>query len=50
MTSPHGPVQKVKVVAADGRPFLAMYLMQRQADRRWAIAGVLLTALGEREA
>lgn len=45
-----GPVQKVRVVAADGRPFTAMYLLQRQPDRTWAIAGVMVTAVGDREA
>jgi Domain of unknown function (DUF4864) len=36
-------VQKVEVVGPDGRPRLALYTMERQADGTWRIAGCVLT-------
>jgi len=34
-----GPVQRVFLTAADGKPYVANYSMQRQADDSWLIAG-----------
>jgi Domain of unknown function (DUF4864) len=40
----HGKaIQKVEVVGPDGRPRLALYTMERQADGSWRIAGCVLT-------
>ena len=38
-----GPVQSVFVVGPDGVPVMALYIMQRQADGSWRIAGCMLT-------
>ena len=34
-----GPVQRVFVTAADGKPYVANYSMQRQPDDSWLISG-----------
>ena len=36
-------VQKVRVVGPDGKPALALYFMQREADGTWKIDGCQLT-------
>ena len=38
-----GPVQSVLVVGPDGVPVMALYIMQRQTDGTWRIAGCVLT-------
>ncbi len=38
-------VQEVLLVGPDGRPVLALYTMEQQADGRWRIAGVVLVNL-----
>jgi hypothetical protein len=45
---PEGPVQQVLFVGPDGRPVLALYTMEREADGSWRIAGCRLVALEER--
>lgn len=40
--SPHGPVQLVDVVGPRGRSFTAAYVMERQDDDTWRIAGCVL--------
>ena len=36
------PAQEVSVVGPDGRPYLALYLMERQPDGAWKIRGCLI--------
>ncbi|MCW5751405.1 MAG: DUF4864 domain-containing protein [Alphaproteobacteria bacterium] len=36
------PAQEVFLVGPDGRPVIALYVMERQADGRWLIAGCYL--------
>ena len=42
-----GPVQRVFMVAPNGRAVIAEYLMQRQDDGPWRISAVRLTASNE---
>lgn len=37
------PTQLVRVIGPDGRPVLALYHMEQQADGSWRIAGCVLT-------
>jgi hypothetical protein len=37
------PAQFIDIIGADGRPVVAGYIMERQADGRWRIGGVFLT-------
>lgn len=43
-----GPVQKVLFVGPDGRPVLALYRMERQADGSWRIGGCVLVEPDDR--
>lgn len=42
------PVQRVLVTGPDGVPEVAHYLMERQPDGRWRIAGCILTKSEDR--
>ena len=42
-----GPVQRVFLIAPNGRAVIAEYLMQRQGDGLWRISAVRLTASDE---
>jgi hypothetical protein len=37
-------VQRVELIGPDGKPALALYVMQRQSDGSWKINGCFLTA------
>lgn len=41
-------LQRVQVVGPDGRPVMAIYTMEQQADGTWRIAGVVLVRLDGR--
>jgi hypothetical protein len=41
-------VQRVELIGPDGKPALALYVMQRQADGSWKINGCFLTASEQR--
>jgi Domain of unknown function (DUF4864) len=41
-------VQRVELIGPDGKPALALYVMQRQADASWKINGCFLTASEQR--
>jgi hypothetical protein len=41
--TPQGPVQKVFITGADGKPYVASYSLQQQPDNSWLIAGCTLT-------
>ena len=45
-----GPVQKVKVIDPNGRPVMAVYTMEQQADGSWRIAGCVLFTMDGRSA
>ena len=38
-----GPAQIIDIIGADGRPVVAIYVMEKQPDGRWRIGGVFLT-------
>ena len=41
-------VQPVRLIGPDGRPMVALYIMEQQADGEWKIAGVhMLKGRGE---
>ena len=40
--SPAGPEQKVFLVGPDGKPWVALYTLQRQPDGTWKINGCVL--------
>ncbi len=37
------PAQIIDIIGADGRPVVAVYVMEKQPDGRWRIGGVFLT-------
>lgn len=41
-------VQRVELIGPDGKPALALYVMQRQPDGSWKINGCFLTASEQR--
>lgn len=41
------PAQRVRLVGADGKPVMALYLMARQSDDSWLIDGCVLTTVDE---
>ena len=41
-------VQRVELVGPDGKPAVALYVMQRQPDGSWRINGCFLTASAQR--
>jgi hypothetical protein len=45
---PRDIVQRVELIGPDGKPALALYVMQRQADASWKINGCFLTASEQR--
>ena len=38
-----GPAQVIDIIGADGRPVVAVYVMEQQPDGGWRIGGVFLT-------
>jgi hypothetical protein len=47
-TSNGNIIQRVELIGPDGKPALALYVMQRQPDGSWKINGCFLTASEER--